>query len=98
MTVHWTDTALGHLDAIHAFIALDSPAYATGLVDRLTRRSQQIGLFPLSGRRVPEYALDAVREVIEGAYRIIYAIKGEQIDVLGVVHGARDIREANLEL
>jgi len=54
MKVHWTDTAEDHLDAIYAFIAKDSPEYALRMVDRLTRRSQQIADFPLSGRKVPE--------------------------------------------
>jgi plasmid stabilization system protein ParE len=61
------------------------------MVDRLTRRSQQIAAFPLSGRTVPEYELDQIREIIEWPYRIIYHIKPDQIDVLAVVHGARDI-------
>ena len=42
MKVHWTDTAEGHLDAVYAYIAQDSPEYAKRMVDRLTRRSQQI--------------------------------------------------------
>jgi len=58
------------------------------MVDGLTRRSQQIAGFPLSGRRVPEYDMDQIREVIEGTYRIIYHIKADQIDVLAVVHAA----------
>jgi plasmid stabilization system protein ParE len=33
MKVHWTDTAEGHLDAIHAYIAQDSPEYARHMVD-----------------------------------------------------------------
>ena len=57
MTVLWTDTAQKHLDAIYAYIAQDSPEYALRMVDRLTRRSQQIVEAPLSGRRVPEYEL-----------------------------------------
>lgn len=79
------------MDAIYAHIALDSPAYAKRMVDRLTRRSQQIADFPLSGRRVPEYDIDKIREVIEGPYRIIYHIKPEQIDVVAVIHGAMDV-------
>lgn len=90
MKVHWTDTAEGHLDAIYAYIALDSPAYAKRMVDRITRRSQQIADFPLSGRKVPEYDMDQIREVIEGPYRIIYHIKIDQIDVVAVIHGAMD--------
>ena len=90
MKVHWTDTALRHLDAIYHYIAQNSPAYAKRMVDRLTRRSQQIGEFPLSGRVVPEYEMSQIREVIEGPYRIIYYIKPDRLDVLAVLHGARD--------
>jgi plasmid stabilization system protein ParE len=61
------------------------------MVDRLTRRSQQISSHPLSGRIVPEYEMDQIREVIEGPYRIIYYIKTDQIDILAVIHGAMDI-------
>jgi addiction module RelE/StbE family toxin len=91
MIVHWTNTAQDHLSAIHAYIAQDSSEYAKRMVDRLTRRSQQIAEFPLSGRRVPEYDMDQIREVIEGAYRIIYHIKPEQIDVLAVMHAAMNV-------
>jgi plasmid stabilization system protein ParE len=80
VTVHWTDTARDHLQAIHAYIARNSPQYALHVVDRLTRRSQQIAEFPLSGR-----------QVLEGPFRIIYDIKPDQIDVLAVIHGARQI-------
>ena len=91
MNVHWTETAQEHLDAIHAHIARNSAEYALRMVDRLTRRSQQIADTPLSGRRVPEYDLDQIRELIEGPYRIIYFIKPDQIDVIAVIHGARNV-------
>jgi plasmid stabilization system protein ParE len=91
MKVHWTDTAEGHLDATYDYIAQDSPEYARRMLDRLTRRSQQIAQFPFSGRRVPEYDVDQIREVIEGSFRIIYHIKSDQIDVLSVIHGAMDL-------
>jgi len=45
----------------------------------------------LSGRRVPEYDLDQIREVIEGTYRIICHIKPDQIDVLAIIHAARSV-------
>ncbi len=91
MKVHWTDNAEKHLDAIYSYIAQDSPEYARRMVDRLTRRSQQITKFPFSGRRVPEYDVDKIREVIEGSFRIIYHIKLDQIDVLAVIHAAMDL-------
>ena len=91
MKVHWTDTAEGHIDAIYRYIAQDSPQYARRIVDRLTRRSQQIAKHPLSGRRVPEYDCTQLREVIEGSYRIIYQIKSGQLDVISVIHAAMDV-------
>jgi toxin ParE1/3/4 len=97
MNVHWTETAQDHIDAIHAYIARNSAEYALRMVDRLTRRSQQIADSPLPGRRVPEYDLDQIRELIEGAYRIIYHIKPDQIDVIAVVHGARNVLSAGTE-
>lgn len=89
MRVHWTDSALEQLDQIHSYIARTSPDYARRMVDRLTRRTQQIGEYPLSGRTVREYDLAQVREVIETPYRIIYHIKPDQIDVIAVLHTAR---------
>lgn len=88
MNVFWTATAEAHLDAIYAYIAQDSEAYALSTVDKITQRSQQIGDFPASGRKVPEYDIAQIREVLCGAYRIIYYIKPDQIDVLAVLHAS----------
>ena len=93
MKVHWTDTAIDHLSAIYDYIALDVEKYAKRMVDRLTKRSEQIANSPYSGRMVPEFEDKLIREVIEGPYRIIYYIKPEQIDVLAVIHGARLLTE-----
>ena len=91
MKVYWTDQARNHLHAIHDYIALTSPDYARNTVDRLTRRSEQIGAFPHSGRIVPEFDIDPVREVLEGSYRIIYAVRAERVDILAIIHGARKV-------
>ena len=89
MRVHWTNNALKHLLDIYEYISQNSPFYAERMVDRLTKRSEQIASFPMSGRNVPEYSAEDIRELIEKPYRIIYQIKPDQIDVLAVVHGAR---------
>ena len=91
MRVHWTNKALDHLLAIHQYVAQNSEIYADRLVDRPTRRSEQIGLFPESGRMVPEYKRVDIREVIERPYRIIYRVKEDQVDVLSVVHTAQQL-------
>ncbi|NCC52093.1 MAG: type II toxin-antitoxin system RelE/ParE family toxin [Spartobacteria bacterium] len=91
MKVHWTDTAQEHLDDIYTYIAKDSLEYALRMVERLTDRSRQIADHAQSGRRVPEYDMEQIREVIENPYRIIYHIKPDQIDVIAVIHCARNV-------
>jgi plasmid stabilization system protein ParE len=46
----------------------------------------QLNKLPNSGRKVPEYQRNDVREILERPYRIIYKIKSDQIDVLTVMH------------
>lgn len=93
MKVHWTNNAVDQLVNIYEYIALNSPIYAKQMVDKITRRSAQISDQPFSGRKVPEYRAEDIRELIEKPYRIIYRIKQDQIDVLAVIHGARLLSE-----
>lgn len=92
MKVLWTDAAVAQLQAIHDYVAQTSPEYARRIIDRLTRRSIQIAAFPFSGRIVPEYELNEVREVMEFSYRVMYLIKEDedQVEVLAVIHSSRE--------
>ena len=65
MKVHWSETAANHLDAIYNYIAQNAPEYALRIVDKITRRSQQISEFPLSGRTIPTYNIHQIREVLD---------------------------------
>ena len=89
MRVFWTDAALGQLESIRDYFAQTSPEYAQRLVERLVNRSERIASFPRSGRMVPEYEIEEVRQVIEGQYRIIYLIKEDQIEILALIHTSR---------
>ncbi len=89
MKVYWTRNAIKHLTNIYEHIALNSPANARRMVDRITQRSEQISTQPFSGRKVPEYETEDIREPIEKPHRIIYRLKQDQIDILAVIHGAQ---------
>ncbi len=93
MNVLWTDAAKAQLAAIHDYIEQTSPEYARRIVDQLTSRSIQIAKFPLSGRSVPEYQRQEIREIIEGSYRIIYLVNKDDnwIEVLAVIHHSQDV-------
>jgi toxin ParE1/3/4 len=89
--VHLTATACRHLRAIHDYIAKDSAHYADRMVDRILRCAQQLADFPMLGAVVEKYEQDDVREILQHPYRIIYRVKPDQVDVLAVIHGARQL-------
>src|SRR5262245_13274908 len=91
MKVVWTDRARRHLRAIHDYIAEDSPQNATRMVDRITRKSESLARLPLSGHIVPEYENQTVRQILEGNYRIIHRVKPDRVEVIAVIHGAREL-------
>ena len=89
MKVNWTCCRYGPSYATSTFIARSSPHYARKIVDRLTRRSQQIATFPRSGRVVREANELNIREVLEGSYRIIYHLLDDEVEIIAVVRSAR---------
>ena len=60
MRVHWTDNAIKHLVSTYEYIGQNSPVYAQTMVDKLTRRSEQLADFPMSGRRDACHCCDFV--------------------------------------
>ena len=92
MKVLWTDAAIGQLESIYNYVSQTSPQYALRIIDQLIRSSDRIAVFPFSGRMVPEYELNEVRELIQGSYRLIYLIREEEsrIEILAVIHGSRE--------
>jgi len=91
--VIWTSNALDNLEEIAEFIAKDSVHYAEITVTRLFSSTSILKSFPLSGRVVPEFELEHIREVIEGAYRVVYQLTEEEtIEVLSVRHGAKQMK------
>ena len=41
---------------------------------------------------VPEYERDSIRELIVSPYRVVYEVEGDEVGVIGVVHGSRDLQ------
>lgn len=86
MRVRFSDEAKTKLRAIRAHIAKDSPARADAMIDRITRRAEQVVDVPRAGHRVSELARDDIREVLERPYRVIYRIKPDEIEIVTVMH------------
>ena len=84
--VVWTAEALARLDDIKAYIANDSPAAADEMIVRLLARTRQLETAVLSGRQVPDYQRDDIRELLERPYRIIYQLGPDRIEILTIMH------------
>ena len=98
--VRWTETAQGDLDLVVDFIAEDSVENALAVLDRLEKRADALCLAAERGRVVPELkSLDVLqyRELIERPWRIIYRLEPDQVVILAVLDGRRDLRSLLLE-
>ena len=85
----WSDLAIDDLKSIHEYISKDSKIYADRFIDKLISRIDQLESHPKSGRVVPEFANEDLRELIEGNYRIIFKIKDDYVGIVRVHHSAR---------
>ena len=95
MKLLWSDPAVQSLQAIYDYIATDSPFYAIRFIDRLTSIAEKIPDFPEKGRIVPETDKYDIREILFQGYRIIYRFDNNEIVILAVVHGSRDLTKIN---
>lgn len=93
MTLRWTKRALDDLEAIGEFIAKDRPATAVQWVARLYRRAEYAASHPLAGRVVPERSDPSLREVIEKNYRIVYRVLDDEILVITVFEGHKQLAD-----
>ena len=81
------------LRRIIAEISRDAPERALRFGDRLLDHVEQATAFPLSGRVVPEFGADDIREVILSPYRIIYRVRHSHVEVIRFWHAARGTPE-----
>ncbi len=89
--VIWADSALDDLDSIKAYIGQFSPIAAQRMAQRiLTATENVIALFPHAGRSIGggHYEFPIVRP-----YALRYRIKGDDVIILRVRHGARQAED-----
>jgi toxin ParE1/3/4 len=67
------------------------------LIDQITSSADRLTEFPLSGRVVPEFNQEDVRELIVRNYRVVYQLIGEDIGIIRVHHGARLLHRSDIE-
>ncbi len=86
-SVNWSPRAIADVDAIANYIARDSPAYASAVVEKILEATRNLNTFPLSGRVVPEFGDEMLREKLVYSYRIIYQVQDRTVTITTVIHG-----------
>ena len=96
--VIWTEPALGDLDAIADFIALENPEAARELVRRVFRHVEQLVAHPESGSKPQELKGWRYRQIVEPPCRVFYRHdrKGKRVYVVHVMRGERGLRKRRL--
>jgi toxin ParE1/3/4 len=90
--IRWSPEAADDLESIRGFIARDSVHYARLVVQRIVAAIDTLATSPQMGRVVPELRNPEVRELIVGAYRIVYRYRHETVEVVTIFHGSRLLR------
>ena len=98
MKVVWAPIALERVREQARYIGEDNPSAARKWIENIFASAKRLGVFPESGRVVPELQNRAVRELLTEGYRIIYRIEDEQISIMTVRHGRRELSEDDIEV
>lgn len=78
------------LDEIWFAIALNNPSAADRMLDRLAHRMAMLEDFPEMGPARPDLG-EGARALVEGNYLIIYRLVPGAVEIVRVMHGARDL-------
>lgn len=92
----WARSALDDLDSAIGYIALDRPAAARRVADRIDKAVRSLETMPTGrpGRVLGTYEKVVTRTPYIVAYALDDSIVGaERVVVLRVIHGARDWQE-----
>lgn len=82
------------MERIYRYIAADKPSAAQKLMESIYEKVTLLTELPELGYRLLTYKKMDIRVLLYGHYRILYQIeKNGNIHVLGVFHGALDLKK-----
>jgi toxin ParE1/3/4 len=87
--VRFTPAADAEFLAVVARIGADSPSAAVAFKNKALHSLSRPGVFPASGRAVPEYPAPPFREVIVAPYRFLYQVRVDAAWIVAVWRGAQ---------
>ena len=88
LAVRWTKIALTDLNSASEFVSSESPPAARKVVKKILDSLEQLKTFPESGK---DGRFFGTRELFVSTtpYFIVYKFKGNQLEILNVLHSSR---------
>jgi len=84
-SIEFAESALCDLEDILGWYAgLLVPDVGERLVSEIFARTEQLAVFPESGRVVPEFEVKTIRELIHPPFRLVYRIDSANIWIIRV--------------
>ena len=87
--IEWSKTSNYDILQIYSYIYQDSVYYAVKTINEIAKSTDNLEIFPYMGRKVVEYDLIQLRELIYKSYRIMYEVQFNKIVILRIWHSAR---------
>lgn len=88
--VHLTFTASREVDVIADYIAADRPSASDKWLREIYRTFELLAEQPEAGQRIDTKTLGPARLLAHGNYVIYFRPLGNGVQILRVIHGARD--------
>ena len=87
--VHWTTDATADVQEIWAYIALDNERAADWTIDKFEDVAERLDAFPRMGKML--HKPKGRQFAVPGTpYKLVYRLTKDGIEILRVLHGARD--------
>jgi plasmid stabilization system protein ParE len=91
--IKWSPRAASNFEDICSFIARDSEYYAALFARKVNVIVKNIPQFPKSGRVVPEFSNENLREKIYENYRIVYRLKNKFVEIVAICHSSKPLND-----
>ncbi len=91
--IRWLPSALADVATIYGYVVDHDPDAARRMVAKIFVAPARLDTFPKSGTERPDIA-KGLRSIAAGKYIILYRLHAADVEIVRVLHGARDLAAA----
>jgi toxin ParE1/3/4 len=87
--IKWQPLAMDDLRHLRAYIKQDNPAAAKRVAERIRALVRRLATMPQMGR---PGRIESTRELVvpDTPYIVVYYVDGDTVNIISVIHGARE--------